>query len=295
MDEILQKVLQSELLSEETKADISEQWKLAVSDYKVQLREEVEQDVKHLFEQQWIQERDELVETVDKYVSEALVKELAELRGDIDRFRDLEVESARKIVEEKERLAEQVAAELDELVDKIDMFFEHRLEEEFKELQEDIEIVKQNEFGRQLYETFADAFAKVHVNEDHVSVKLRIAEDKLRDAEQKLAESERAQEAALRESKLETVLSSLSGKKREQMKVLLSSVDTDKLEESYEFFIGRVLKESDDSTKSTQLLEDKAISKKTTVMTGNLPVDNSNASVLNEGEVARMRRLAGIR
>ena len=45
MDEILKKLLQSELLSEESKAEISEQWTASVEAFKTQVREEVSGEV----------------------------------------------------------------------------------------------------------------------------------------------------------------------------------------------------------------------------------------------------------
>ena len=124
MDEILQKLLQSELLSEETRAEISEQWTAAVEVFKTQVREETSMAVRAELAEQWIVERDELVTKVDSFVADALIKEMVELKADIERFRDLEAEYAEKLVEEKHKLAEEVASELDELVDKIEYEFD---------------------------------------------------------------------------------------------------------------------------------------------------------------------------
>ena len=46
MDEILQKLLQSELLSEETKSELSEQWTASIETLKANIREEVSNEVK---------------------------------------------------------------------------------------------------------------------------------------------------------------------------------------------------------------------------------------------------------
>src|SRR5437870_1481399 len=98
MDEILQKLLQSELLSEETKAEISEQWTTQVQAFKTQVREETALTVRSELAEQWINERDELISKVDSFVSEALLREVTELKADIERFRDLEAEYAEKLV-----------------------------------------------------------------------------------------------------------------------------------------------------------------------------------------------------
>lgn len=292
MDEILQKLLQSELLSEETRAEISEQWNTAVEVFKTQVREETSIAVRSELAEQWITERDELVTKVDNFVSEALIKEMAELQADIERFRDLEAEFAEKLVEEKHKLAEEVADELDQLVDKIDAFFEARLTAELSELKEDLDVVKQNEFGRKLFEAFASTFAQVHVDEDSATAQLAAAEAKVADLEEALADAEEQRNVVVREAKLEKLLATLSGKKREQMEMVLKSIETDRLEESYKFFIGRILKE--DVAPAATLTEGTAAGK-TTVVTGNTPVESATAPAapLNEG-TARLQRLAGI-
>lgn len=292
MDEILQKLLQSELLSEETRAQISEQWTSAVETFKTQVREETSMVVRAELLEQWITERDELVAKVDSFVADALIKEMTELKADIERFRDLEAEYAEKLVEEKHKLAGEVANELDELVDKIDAFFEVRLAAELDELKEDLDVVKQNEFGRRIYEAYASTFAAAHVDDGSAAYKLRIAESKLADAERALASSEETRLAMVREAKLSNLLSSLTGKKREQMEMVLKSVETDRLEESYKFFIGRILKE--DVAPAAALNEGLAGGKQTTVVTGDAPVEIAAAPQLDEG-LAKLQRLAGIK
>ena len=297
MDEILNKLLQSELLSEETKAEISEQWTASVEAFKQQVREEVSGTVRLELAEQWAGERDELIGKVDTFVAEALTKEIAELRGDIDRFRDLEAEYAEKLVEEKHALAEEVAAELDGLVDKIDQFFEMRLSAEMEELKEDLEVVKQNEFGRKIFEAFAKTYGESYVDEDAVQSKLTIAESKLADAEKALAAREEELNKMIREAKMEQVLSPLTGKKREQMAMVLRSIETSRLEESYKFFIGRILKEGDEPAKAAVVNEGAPIVEaKTTVVTGEPEaIVESQVTKTSPDALANLRRLAGIR
>ena len=300
MDEILNKLLESELLSEETKAEISEQWTESVETFKAQVREEVSGEVRSELASQWISERDELITKVDGFVAEALTNEIDELKGDIERFRDLEAEYAEKLVEEKHKLAGEVAEELDSLVDKIDAFFEMRLSDEVEELKEDLEVVKQNEFGRRIFEAFSNEYSKSYHDEDSIASQLSIAESKLEDAEKRLVELEADKAKALREQKMEKVLSSLNGKKREQMAFVLQNVETHKLEEAYKFFIGRVLKEEvAEQTKET-ITEDAAavVAESTVLVTGEQPLVEGVQSETKTKQTAaldNLRRLAGIR
>jgi hypothetical protein len=295
MDEILKKLLENELLSEETRAEISEQWTASVETFKTQVREEVSNTVRLELAEQWIAERDELVAKVDTFVSEALVKEISELKADIESFRDLEAEYAGKLVEEKHKLAEEVAAELDQLVDKIDAFFEVRLAAELDELKEDLDVVKQNEFGRKIYEAYAATFAVAHVDDESAGAKLKVAESKLADAEQALAAAEEARNQLVRESKMDKLLANLTGKKREQMEMVLKNIETGRLEESYKFFIGRILKEDAAAPAAAVIVEAANGEKKTTVVTGDAaPVVPPQTTQLDEG-LARIKRLAGVK
>lgn len=288
MDEILQKLLQSELLSEDTRAELTE----SVEKFKQQVREEVAGEVRSELAEQWIAERDELIGKVDEFVAEALIKEITELRGDIERFRDLEAEYAEKLVEAKHELAGEVATELDGLVDKIDAFFEMRLQAEMEELKEDLEVVKQNEFGRKIFEAFAETYGSSYVDEDAVQSKLALAEAKLAEAEEALAEREEEVAKMVREAKMEQVLSPLTGKKREQMAMVLKNIETSRLEESYKFFIGRVLKEEAAPTVVTE----SAAARKTTVVTGEPAATIvESAQGTKAFDLAAIRRLAGIK
>jgi hypothetical protein len=293
MDEILAKLLQSELLSEDTKAEISEQWTASVEGFKSQVREEVTMEVRSELAEQWIAERDELVTKVDSFVAEALTREVTELKADIERFRDLEAEYAEKLVEEKHKLSAQVAEDLDTLVDKIDDFFEVRLAAELGELKEDLEVVKQNEFGRKMFEAFASTYATSFVDEQSLQAQLNISESKTADLEKRLAEMEEQRASMLREAKMEKVLAPLSGKKREQMAMVLKNIETPRLEESYAYFIGRIMKE-ETAAPAAVISEGKAV-EKTTLVTGDKPVIIEGQDVKDTAELDNLRRLAGIK
>lgn len=292
MDEILQKLLSSELLSEDAKAEISTQWQTSINEYKSNVREEVSVEVRAEIAEQWASERDTLIESVETFVSNKLVEEIAELKSDIERFRDLEAEFAEKIVEEKHAMASTLSEELDQLVDKMDAFFELRLSEEFEELKEDLEIVKQNEFGRRIFETFAAEFGKSYIDEDSIQSKLSAAQAKLADAEQTINTLEESQSKMVREAKMEKILAPLNGKKKEQMQFVLQNVDTSRLEEAYNHFIGRVLKEDTDSTEvkgDKQTLTESA----NVVVTGDATSTQTKQATSSDKH-ASLRRLAGI-
>lgn len=298
MDEILQKLLQSDLLSEETRTEITQSWATHVEAFKTKITEEVSVEVRAQLAEQWIGEREELVENLDAFLNATIKKEFAEMEGDIESFRDLEAEKAAQLVEEKARLAEEVGVELDQLVEKLNDFLEQRIGAELEELKEDLAVARENDFGRQMFEAFSTTFNTQFVDEKAVQGRLKIAESKLHDAELQLARVEGERKAQLREAKMTSVLSQLTGSKREQMEMILKSVATERLEESYGQFIGRVLKESAPAPETKPLLEGAApkpapAKPVTKVVTGEKVIAESKptpqSSQLNE-----MRALAGL-
>lgn len=295
MDEILQKLLNSELLSEEARAEISTQWTTAIEEYKTTVREDVTMAVRGEIAEQWANERDSLIENVETFVAKKLEEEIEELRHDIERFRDLEAEYAEKIVEEKHAMAETLSEELDQLVDKMDAFFDLRLTEEFKELREDLEIVKQNEFGRKIFEAFATEFNGAHIDEDSIQSKLQAAVAKLGDAESTIAKLEESSAKMVRESKLEKILAPLNGKKREQMSFVLQNVETSRLEEAYNHFIGRVLKEEQSPAASQEADAKQALQEQASVVvTGDDAAPAAPAKQVVSEKYSQLRKLAGM-
>jgi len=303
MDEILKKLLGSDLLSEETKAEIAEQLKSTVDAFLAEERSKLEVEIRSHLAEEFVKAREELAESVDAKVEQFLDKEFNELKDDINKFRDLEVEHAEKIVEEKEKLAQTLGEQLNQLVDKIDAFLEVRLDEEMAELKEDIDQVKKLEFGRKIFEAVEAEFKSFRKADlGTAESDLAEAKDKLADAERKIYEMERAALAESRTAKMEELLKPLSGNAREQMKIILSNVATEKLEESFNVYISRVLKETVvEPQKPAQPVVESVVPpvKVSTLVTGN------DEPPLVEQEVAkpsdqqllhmqRMRKLAGL-
>jgi hypothetical protein len=308
MDDILKKLIASDILSEETKNEITEGFALAVDEMRVSLREEIEAEVKTQLVQEWTTQRNALVESIDEMVTAALVEELEELKADISDFRDLEVEFADRLVEEKKAMAVTLSEEIDTLVDKLNEWLELRIESEFDELREDINEAKQNLFGRKIFESYAKEYTKNFVDEDSLQAQVNVLEDKLSDAEKKIVESKKTAETSLtetlaklatltREKALLETLAPLSGTKREQMAILLTNIETEKLSEAYAMYINRILKEDKAPVK---LEESKVEEVKTEIKTGDellveekkeeqkAPVD------IDASAQARIRRLAGM-
>lgn len=287
MEEILQKLLNHDMLNEETRAELKEAFTSMIQE----AREQVELQVRSELAEAWALERDKIVDSIDLTVTDFLERELAELKEDIASFRDLEAEYAARLVEEKKQIAASIGADLDHLSVKLDAFVEKKLQEELDELKESIKLAQENEFGRKVFEAFKKEFGSVFNDEDTLMKQLSVTESRLREAEARLMEVEQEKSKIRREQTMEAVLAPLSGTKREQMRIILSNVETDRLQECYNLFIGRVLKE-DAQPASQVVAEATKVEQKTEVVTGN---ESGEAQNITEAVDERLLRLAGIR
>lgn len=302
MDEILKKLLESELLNEETKTALSESFTNAVQ----QIREDVTAEVKLQLTEEFVKAQEQLVEAIDAKLDNQIKVELDELKEDIDNFRDLEVEYAEKLVEEKDRMATLLGEQIDELVDKLDAFLEVRVSEEFTELQEDIEATRKLDFGRKMFEAFESEFKQFRkVDTSKVEQELAEAKDKLSDATQRLQEIEKQRVSEARQTKLASLLEGVEGMAKEQLKVILSNIPTEKLDEAYKIYAPRVVKESLDKKvgekqESKQVVtESTKETAKVVLVTGNEQLDE-DLELLSEDkqkqtkQLDRMKQLAGL-
>ena len=125
-----------------------------------------------------------------------------------------------------------------------------------KQLKEDIDSARNNDFGRKIYEAFAQEFSSSFLNEKSETSKLlkiiQKKEQELAEAKQAIAEKETLVESTQREIRVTKdlmerkqvmgeLLAPLSADKREIMKELLESVQTRKLNEAFDKYLPAVM------------------------------------------------------
>jgi hypothetical protein len=215
-------------------------------------------------------------------------------------------------VETKVRLIAEGKAKLAELQQR---FVEHSaalvkesvtasLESELTQLKEDIQIARENMFGRRLFEAFASEFAVTHLNENKEIAKLT---QQLQEKEAVIAESTKAQaqakvlveakereiriikESTDRKERLAEMLKPLNAEKAGIMRDLLESVQTDKLQSAYEKYLPAVL---NNSAAKAPAPKAKVLAEGRVVATG----DKSAKTVeTTDTNVFELRRLAGLK
>ena len=263
MVEAIDKMLSDRLVAEMT--ELHED-KKALAEAKVQYQQRISEDAKKLEGFVIKQLGRELVEfqgdrkkvsenfaKLEQFVVHALSKEISEFAADKKDLAETKVKLVReaksKFAEIKQNFIQRSAKVVENTVTK-------KLTSEIKQLKEDIDGARNNDFGRKIYEAFAQEFAGSFLNEKSETSKLLKIIDKknqeLAEAQQVVAEKAQLVESTQREIRVTKdlmerkavmgeLLGPLDASKREIMNDLLESVQTKKLNEAFDKYLPAVM------------------------------------------------------
>ena len=363
MLDALKPLLDSDLINEDTRKEISEAWEAKMTEAREQVRAELREE----FAQRYEHDKTVMVEALDRMVTEGLTaeiqavaaekqslaedrvkfqtkmkesatkfndfmvtklaEEIGELRKDrrahneglkkLEKFvvralaeeitefaqdkRDLVETKVRLVSGARDKLESLKARFVKESAAKMSQSVAKHLKAELSQLQEDIKIARENNFGRRIFEAYAAEFGATHLNEKAEVRKLRqeidakskqlaeatrAAEDAKVIVESKEREIRMIKESNERESTMEELLAPLNQEKREVMKNLLESVQTPRLKNAFEKYLPAVLAEGK-TAKARQV-----IAESHTAVTG-----DKNVKVIEEEDrsnVIDIKRLAGL-
>src|SRR5210317_186411 len=332
MSDMFNKLFETGLLGEEVRTDLQEAWDQKVKENKDTVTAELREE----FAKRYEHDKTNMVEAIDKMVSERLESEIAEIAEDKKSLAEARVEYKKKVSEHSEKLQEfmlkqltkeigelhedrnkvsenfskledfvvkQLANEINEFAeDKKDLaetkvklvkeakekFAEvkakfvaksaeivketvsKKLAEEISQLKEDIHSARENNFGRKLFEAFANEYQSSYLNEKSETAKLMkivaekeeaLAEAKKAITEKaKLVESKDAQisvakDKAKRVAVMNELLTPLGKDKREIMSELLESVQTEKLHNAFDKYLPAVMEDKKQTAKKQALNE----------------------------------------
>jgi len=307
MNELLQKLLETEILTADTKKELEDAINAKHQEAIAETKMETEATVRAELATKWISEKEALVEAMDTMLTAMVTKEVEELKEDIKDFRDLEAEHASRLVTEREAIREEVKGDMKMLIESIDTFLEMQLTREIEELKESIEDARKVEFGRRMFESFVTEYSTSFVDKDGVEKELVETKAMMESTEKELKDVRKEYDGVIRKLKLESLLKDLDGHAREVMETVLQNVPTEKLDSGYQKFIGRVLKESTTSEKEkTVLAEGKKVpekvvtkmdAKNVVLETGNTAVEpaDKKAALTESSELQIWKRLAGLK
>ena len=363
MLDAIKPLLDSDLITEETRTEINEAWEAKLSEAREQARTELREE----FAQRYEHDKTVMVEALDKMVTEGLAAEIAQVAaekqslaedrvrfqskmkesstkfnnfmvtklaeeiGELRRDRKMHTEGLEKlesfmvhalaheiqefaadkrdVVETKVRLVREARSKLESLkarfikesAQKMSQAVSQHLKTELSQLQEDIQVARENNFGRRIFEAYASEFGATHLNEKAEVRKLYSALSK-KDAqlseaiklvqrskvvvESKEREIRMMNESNERDSTLEMLLAPLNRDKQEVMRNLLESVQTPRLKNAFEKYLPAVLE--DRSVKAS-----KVITESVSVSTGDKSVPSSQQE--DRSNVFNLKRLAGLK
>jgi len=177
----------------------------------------------------------------------------------------------------------------------------NNLNAELTQLKEDVQLARENMFGRRLFEAFATEFAATHLNENKEIAKLN---HQLAESRKQLVKREQLVENTQRDLKIITertqrqqimgeLLAPLAKERAVVMTQMLESVQTPKLRQAYDKYLPAVLNaKSDSAAKSEQVARVQlSESKETTEITGDKPAKPAQ----DVNNIVEIKRLAGLR
>ena len=235
---------------------------------------------------------------LEQFVVHALAKESKEFAVDKKDLAETKVKLVReaksKFEDIKQNFVKRAAKVVENTVTK-------KLTSEIKQLKEDIDSSRENDFGRKIYEAFAQEFAGSYLNEKSETSKLlkiiQKKEHELAEANQAIAEKAQLVESTQREIRvtkdlmerknvMAEMLAPLSADKRVIMKELLESVQTKKLSEAFDKYLPAVM-EGQSRTVATK----KAMLSEGTEVTGN----RESKPEVGLDNILDIRKLAGLK
>jgi hypothetical protein len=239
---------------------------------------------------------------LEQFIVHALAREIKEFAQD----KQAVVEAKVKLVAEGRKQLEALKARfVTESAKKLSTAVAGQLKGELGQLKEDIKVAKENNFGRRIFESFAGEFSVTHLNDKAETRKLM---QKLEEKDRQLAESitqinntkklveskEREvriiKESNLREKTMTELLSTLNEEKATVMQNLLESVQTGKLQATFDKYLPAVLNTGAvKKSVKTNLSESKMISEVTGDKAAKQEVDMEQRD-----NVIDIKRLAGL-
>ena len=238
------------------------------------------------------------VAKLESFIVDALAKEIAEFHTD---KKDLAETKVRLVRESKAKFEAVKKAFISKASTMVAETVQSGLRSEMTQLKEDIDMARKNDFGRRIFESFASEYAASHLNEKSETAKLlqvvAAKEAELEEAAKIVAETRKlvesrdvelriARDTAARKDVMSELLSPLAGDRRDVMRQLLESVQTDKLRSAFDKYLPAVMDGKAPAKKA--LTEGKEI-------TGNKQAQTIGGQEEKTAEIFDIRRLAGLK
>ena len=227
---------------------------------------------------------------MEEFVVGALAKEIKEFHEDKKGVVETKV---KLVAEAKKQMAKMKEAFITRSAKVVESAVNKKLAEELKSLKEDITAARTVNFGKKIFEAFASEYQNSYLNEksetsklmkvvDETALKLadaeKVIEEKKAVIESKNAESKRQADLMERKEKMAEMLKPLGKEKSEVMSQLLESVQTAKLQGSFDKYLPHVM-------------ADKAVTREGAKV---LSESGGDRAQREDADLTNIRKLAGI-
>ena len=235
---------------------------------------------------------------VEQFIVHALAREIKEFSQD----KKAVVEAKVKLVVEGRKQLETLKARfINESAKRMNAAVTSQLKGEIGALKEDIVAARENTFGRKMFGAFAGEFSATHLNEKAETRKLMQAlaekDQKLEEARQMLGQAKKlvegkerqirmVNESNLRQKTMEELLSPLNEEKAKVMMSLLESVQTPKLQATFNKYLPAVLNTGSSGKQNTKT--------RITEATGDKTAKKDEIDMQERDNVIDIKRLAGL-
>ncbi len=261
--------------------------------------EQLAKEVKELRQDRTAQKAN--FEKLEEFALKKLSNELRELKEDEDKLVKARVDL---VTEGRKVIAEAKAKFIKEAAIKAEKLLTETLRTEITQLREDIQVSRENAFGRKIMEAFAGEFmasgfadgTQVKKLGDQLAALTQKLEETTKLVESKDAAIAQAQakiriaeDAVKRQAIMQELVAPLGKEKREIMEDLLKTTKTENLRESYNKYLPAVLNETAAKPTSKTVISESATSQKTAV-TG----DKASSEDSAPADIISLRKLAGI-
>jgi len=242
---------------------------------------------------------------LEQFVIGQLSEEIQEFQADRQDVVETKVRLVKEAREQfkalKENFVKKSSAVLEEAVTA-------HLKSEIGQLKEDIEVAKNNNFGRKIFEAFATEFSSSMLNENQEikDLKSKIEEVQTQLDEAKVAVAEKNQiveskeaeiraitESTARKDAMESLLKPLNKEKGAIMRDLLESVQTEKLKGAFDRYLPAVL--DGKSIIKESKVEKEMINENIKEVTGDKQTKKPAAESKDDGNIVQLRALAGLK
>ena len=238
---------------------------------------------------------------LEQFIVHALAREIKEFTQD----KQAVVEAKVKLVAEGRQQLERLKSRfVSESAKRLNTVVTSHLKGELGQLKEDIKVARENNFGRRIFESFASEFSVTHLNDKAETRKLmnalqlkdqQLAESiKVIGQSKKLIESKEREvrvikESNQREKMMSDLLAPLNEEKATVMKDLLESVQTPKLQSTFDKYLPAVLN-SGAERKSTKTTLRESVKE----VTGDKSAKTQEVDMDQRDNVIDIKRLAGL-